>query len=550
LAIVLACISAQAQQSPALPQTASPRYDAPVIPALRDPDKRTSRPVTPDEERERILKQYDPLSTSDPNQANENSTLDNPLTRPRPRQIPDGPEVVENSTAGGISPDGTGRDTAQAYTGPAVLSRSYTLSRPAMPQTVKWAPTLGFSTFYSTGLTANPQSATGLSGSSPVNPANSTSFGTQFNWGLSGTHLWKKDQMGMSYQGSASRYSQASAFNGTNHSLSLSLAHVIARRLVLTVGQTVQATSQSYSLENQLVDTTGPPTTVNLAGNPSIGVFDQGTRQYGSTMQLSWQPTSRTTVSMGGSVFFVSRTGTGLSGATGYQSQAEVTRRYTRKLTLGGFYSHTNYLFTKHVSASDSNAFGGIVGYSFNRLTQVRLRLGLSQVEAQSLAVVAIDPFIAQIIGQSTGIIQTYTSRRLQDVSAEFTRNLGHQRAMRVTYARGLAPGNGLILTSSRKSLSAGFNMKLFRNYDFNAGGGYDSLSTIDGAATVSLTQAANSYSSRSFQLGLSRGYRHGLTSSFSVTYQKIGGATNYGYGDVIRISSGVNWGGRDGHLW
>jgi len=426
------------------------------------------------------------------------------------------------------------------------MSRSYTIARPSMPKSLTWAPQLGFTTFYNTGLPAVQQP-----GSTPGhNPPTTNSFGTQLNWGLTGSHRWKRDQMGLTYTGNASHYSDVSAYNGLNHNLSVSFAHVLSRHLVLNVGQTLQSTSLNYPLETPLFNSEAAPTTINLAGSPSIGVYDQGTRQSGSTTQLTWQPTSRTAVSMGSSLFFVSRSGTGLVGSTGYQSQAEVTRRYTRKLTLGAFYSHANYVFDKHVSTSDSNSVGAIIGYSFNHATQIRLRLGLSAVESQSLALVPIDPYIAQIIGQSSGIIQTYAANHLQDVVAEFSRDMGRSRNIRASYARGLAPGNGLILTSSRESFTGGYSVTMFRTYNMSFGGGFDSLKSLDGSFGLSSALAPSSYSSRSVQFGLSHGYSHGLTSNFSVIYQQITGASYLGYGDVFRISSGVSWGGRENHLW
>jgi len=133
-----------AQQSQRPPAPATPLSDVKIV----DPEKQADRPLTADEERERAIRRYDPLNRDDPSARGDEkreSGASQPQQRemPAPRPLPG--SVAASSQQGFLDPrvqgpkviDGNGpENVAQDYTGPAVLSRSYTLSRPSVPQTI------------------------------------------------------------------------------------------------------------------------------------------------------------------------------------------------------------------------------------------------------------------------------------------------------------------------------------------------------------------------------------------------------------------------------
>ena len=71
----------------------------------------------------------------------------------------------------------------QQYTGPAVLSRSYSIGQPMIPEQLKWQESAGVSGVYDSGI-ARQLNADGSLG--PV----STLIGTQLSWGLLGQALF------------------------------------------------------------------------------------------------------------------------------------------------------------------------------------------------------------------------------------------------------------------------------------------------------------------------------------------------------------------------
>ena len=112
----------------------------------------------------------------------------------------------------------------QEYTGPAVLSRSYSISQPLIPEQVKWQESAGLSSVYDSGI-ARPINADGSLGPP------STLIGTLFSWSLAGRHYFRRDQVSVNYTGNFSQYSGLGAYNGANNSIAVTYSHVQSRRL-------------------------------------------------------------------------------------------------------------------------------------------------------------------------------------------------------------------------------------------------------------------------------------------------------------------------------
>lgn len=566
--LFVALAHVQGQTAP-VPEQTAPQGSESTNPRP-NPDRRGLRPLTPQEQREQAIRKYDPRSGVDPlgreqdtgliappsqrdgtggtpgstnssgsNQGGSNRSI--PLrSLPAPRPLPGSvaasrePDLANPRSQGPQILDPTQDNSAQDYGGPSVLSRSYTLSRPSLPQEIKWTPTVGVNEAYETGIQ--------IPGALGGPPTTASAFGTVVTWGLAGRHLWKREQIAVAYSGNLSRYAGARNFNGGNNSLTIQYSRLLTRHLIFSLAEAASSTSQSQSLLSSALPAGSSIANVNLALSPGVQPIDQGLRQFSSSPSLTWKKNARMTVTVGGGIFFVERKQAGLGGTTGHQAQADVTYRYSRKLTVGSYYSFTNYIFTKHVSVSSSNTFGGIVSYSLNRSTEFRLRMGLSQVESQSLLFVPFPLELVPLLGQLGAIAVSYNKSKLQDISAEFARDFSGRKTMRVSYAKGLAPGNGTIRTSSREALSGSFNMTLFGKYRANAGVNLDRLSAVDG------TQQA--FSTRSFQFNVSRSYAHDMTSTFGVDVRTFTTPATGIPQQQIRFSTGISWSPQDGRLW
>jgi hypothetical protein len=450
LGLLISISTGAAQNTPAASQ------NAPVAQPGQD-----EPPLTPEQQREKEIQKYDPLYRSNPaldrdDSGRTSSGSGAAAATPQPsaqssrqetalpgsiaagnQEIPDnprnnqGPQVADDADANAV----------QQYAGPAVLSRSYTLSRPMTPQQIKWSWSMGLNAIYSTGL------ATGL-----VNPSGTVAYtsavGESASWGFRGRHFWKRDQLGVVYTGSWNRYGGAQSYGGQNENLSADFAHEFSSRLSVHLVQTGTILSQSYSLENPLGNAEVSAANLNLAASPTVQILGTGLRQTGTTASLTWQKSARLSFSYGGSIFALEQTGQGLVSMVGYQAQSDVNYRLTRKMTVGAYYSFSNYEYAHHIEVADSNTFGGIFSYAFTRTLQLRFRGGVTRSENNGLSSIPIDPVIAALIGQSSVVIDTYRVNSFSDISAQLVKDFSRNRTANISYAHGLAPGNGLILSS------------------------------------------------------------------------------------------------------
>jgi hypothetical protein len=511
-------------------------------------DPKSDSQLTPDEKRQREIEKYNPRSPRNPAQSalpgdrspappNTDSQSQQPAdtqqaaplpgsiadsNRPAPgaRRV-DGPEVVSAN-------DAAGADLATSN-GPAVLSRSYTISRPLESREVKWTWSVGSTESWQNGL------LTGGSG-------DGSSFGTATNFKFGGRHLWKNDQVGIDYSASYTRYTSAAGYDGANQTLSLDYEHYFSRHLSFNLVENGSIFSQNYSLENPLTTPGLSVANVDLAASPASQALDLRTRQFFTQAGLTWQLSSRLSFNMASGFFAVDRTGPQLTGLTGYQSQADVNYRFSKRMTVGAYYSFADYLYTQHESLSNSHTIGLIYSYAFNRSTQLRLRGGVSRVESLSYTEVPIDPVFAALVGSSFGIVDAYHRMYTSDISAQFIKDLGRKRTANVSFARGLAPGNGLILTAIQETLSASFSMTMFRTYLVSFTGGKSTLS--------SQTQNTGNYSYDYAGVSVSHALPRGPAANFSVNYRTFNITNMPGLQRQFSVATGVSWSPGPGRLW
>lgn len=522
----------QTQADPNAPAVAPPAAGADT---RQDPG---SLPLTPTEQRERQIREYDPLEQDE--KAKKATTQDksdqSQADAPIPGSIADSERRAAADRQGPQVKEDDADAPVQEYTGPAVLSRSYTINRPLVPEQLKWSESIGVSSIWDSGVTGHAINPDG----SPAGGSN-TLIGTMVNWSFGGRHYFRRDVLSVDYSGNISRYSGPNAYNGGNHAVAVSYAHVLTRRITLHLSGVGSIYSQNYLLQNQ---TAGPESIadVNLAGSPNLQLYDTGAKQFTSQADLTWQKSSRLSLSFGGSWFGISRNSPELLGTTGEQARADVNYRLTRKMTVGTYYSYSHYLYPHGFGRSDTNSVGLIYSYALSRTMQIRFRGGISRVESLGLQTIRIDPVIAALLGQAYGVIDVSQTIRTSDYSAQFVKDFRGRATMSLAYARGISPGNGVFQTSQQQSANANFTTKLFRTYELNVGGGRDSLASV--------AQALGNYQSEYGRISLGRGYRRGIGLSFAIDYRHFD-VTNFAtLRNQIRITSGVTWNPGQGKLW
>jgi len=540
---LLAAATLHGQPTPQVPEQS--QNAAPADPV--DPEAEHKRPLTPEEERARQVKEFDPLDrtpdvTPDSGQANPTQNTPDPTQSNSPSQaaapLPNSIAASNQDAASRRGPQVIGDGdsaAAQEYTGPAVLSRSYSLNRPFTPETLKWHEALGVSTVYDSGVVS---ASTDQAGS--IN--DTSSFGNQITWGFGGRHYWRKDQLGLSFQGNYTT-GGAQAASGSNMGLNLDYSHVITRRLSLQVSATGSILSQNYALQNPAVAAETTIANINLSTSPDVQIFDNGTKQLNTHVALEWQQNARLSFSFGGAWFTTVRDASALIGVTGEQANADVNYRLTRKTTIGAYYSFSYYLYPKGTGQSDTHTVGGIYSNALTKSTQLRFRGGISHTETLGLETVPIlDPLIVALLGQSSGIIDAYHASNGADISAEFVHDFRGARTANVSYADGITPGNGVFLTSQQRTISAGFNARFFRRYSLGLGAGQSTLS--------SQAQTLGKYTSQYVTVSVSRAFPRGISSVFSFNYRHFAIFDAPGAGNEFRVTAGASWSPTNSRLW
>ncbi len=539
LAVWVCCFGVAQGQTPGGPagQVSSPGTAAPGTNGEDEPAL-GQLPPSPVDQQEQLIRQVDPLEREAEKKAREKAERD-----ARKKADPDNPPVpgsiAESAQRSGPAVEDADKEaTVQEYTGPAVLSRSYSVNQSLVPEQIKWNETVGLSGVYDTGVsrTVNPDGSLG---------AASALTGALASWSFSGRHYFRRDVVSVIYSGNYSQYSGYGAFSGSNQRISASYTHEITRRITLNLNGSGSILSQNSILENQPV---GPQTVanINLASSPNIQIFDLGSKQMSLQSDLTWQLTARLSFNVGTSYFGIAQDSPTLLGVTGQQARGDVNYRWTRQTTVGAYYSFSHYLYPHGFGNSDTDTFGAIYSYAFNRTTQLRFRGGISVVESLGLVTVPIPPAIAALLGTGEGVIDSYATYRTTDMSAQFIKDFRRGRTASLAYARGISPGNGVFQTSQQESISASLTATVLRSYSLTLGGGRDTLR----AATLSVVQNLGTYQSEYARLSLGRTYRRGVGASLSVEYRHFSIDAEGYLRNQLRITSGVTWGSGTGKLW
>jgi hypothetical protein len=528
------------------PQASQPTSSASTQPTAVPDSQDSQQPaLTPEQQRQQQIRQFDPLDRGGDKESRERDKAARDAEKRREQAqtpTPGSIAATERDQAGsGAGPrvlsDDDAEQPVQEYTGPAVLSRSYSVSRPLIPQQLKWTESVGVGEAYNSGVsqTINPNGS--FSGASFV--------GTMLNWSLIGRHYFRHDQIAVNYAGSYSQYAGPGGYSGSNNSIAVDYSHVLARRLTLNVTGVGSIFSQNYVFDNATV---GPETTVaniNLASSPNIQITDLGTKQFSTQIDVVWQKSARLSFDGGISYFAVERDAPGLLGMTGEQGRGDMNYRLTRKMTVGAYYSYSYYIFPHGFGTTHTNTTGAIFSYALSSTMQLRLRGGFSDVNNLELQPVQIAPAIAVLLGQSTGLIDASAKVVTSDVSAQFVKDFRGGKTATVAFAQGVSPGNGVFQTSKQESISASFALPLFRTYTVRAALGRDSLTAI-GVPQAALGNYASEYGT----ISISRALRRGVALNFAATFRHFLVSDSAILENQLMLTSGLSWGSQNGRLW
>jgi hypothetical protein len=166
-----------------------------------------------------------------------------------------------------------------------------------------------------------------------------------------------------------------------------------------------------------------------------------------------------------------------------------------------------------------------------SRNVDVNLSGGAVRLKSTGTDRVQLSPEVAALLGRTTGIEAFVRRTWIPQAAATVNYTLERSR-FTVAYTTGVSPGNGVMLTSQRNSLSAGYSFSGVRKLSVGVSARYmeaiskavdiEDMSTIGGGgglnyALTRLINLSTQFDYRSFRTGGIRG-REGIFLSFGLS--------------------------------
>jgi hypothetical protein len=419
------------------------------------------------------------------------------------------------------------------YAGPAILSRGEAPAAMASPQ-IAFRPFVDVSGVYDTGLAGVAINSQGQLG-------NEASFGVEVTAGISGMHSWRHTKIGMDYRGSVRRYAHLTKYDSTDQSLMLGIVHQLSRHATVTLNESAGLFSRNFGIPGLAQTVPFDPSTTYA---PTTDFFDNRTEYLSTQANLVLQKTARLSFSMGGDGFEVRRRSTALYGVIGASAHADVQYRLTRRSTIGVNYTFSHFDYIGVLSGTDMHGVNGVYSVRVNRWLEFSGSAGLFRAETRFIQNVPIDPVIAALIGTPEGTVVLDRIDYVTSFSGRLSRTFPKGVAY-ISGGRGVAPGNGLFLTSITDTAMAGYNYTGVRRWSLGISAGYSRANSIG--------NVIGSYGGTSGTLSASRQIMHNVHGIMSFSARQYSSASFNGYNRLIydlRVGVGYSPGDIPLRIW
>ncbi len=351
-------------------------------------------------------------------------------------------------------------DLEPDYAGPTILSRGGRPSIQRGDELFGLHPFASVEGIYDSGLTSV---GVNEKGEIPLQDA----YGVQANFGVTGSRRWKRSELDLDYRGLLRHYSEKTFYDGTDHLLMLRYINRVTRRWEIGLTQGIATFSRGFMLPYGT--TSGfDQNFASLTGNE---LFDSRTNALISGGQAIYQRSARTSFGMGMTGFLVRRRSDALVGANGWTASGNWAYRLGRRSTIGVNYSFNRFQFTNRFG--DSSVHGVALDYSrrLSRRWELALRAGGYRVETSRLVVIRLDPAIAAILGQTTGIQAFHGINYMPQYTARLTYSF-HRSSITGEYTRMISAGNGVYLTAGQEYAAGSYTNQATRRLTVTMGAG------------------------------------------------------------------------------
>ena len=332
-------------------------------------------------------------------------------------------------------------------------------------------------------------------------------FGYTIGGGVTARHSFKDGFLSLSYSGDWRQYTTYLYGSGTDQNLQFSYLKKLNRRWILNVG--TGAGIAYYGSSFLSTQSSGEPFIQN---NP----FSSENKFFSSGITLTYQQTRRLSYVASGNFFLQRFNFPGSIGTTGGSGSGSVLYRVTPRLTLGGSYAHSYYVYQRNSGTATVDGVYGNASYLFPNHWLVNFSGGLNHSDVLGSV------FLPAVFLVNNQLIGGYRVGKYDQVSnlpafsGSVTRNF-RRSSFSVSGGQAVVSGNGYYLASNSQFFGGNYSRTLTsRKATVSASGYYNRYHSISNTV-------ASNYTSAGF--GASYGYniiRH-LAANFRYDFIRYG---------------------------
>jgi hypothetical protein len=310
------------------------------------------------------------------------------------------------------------------------------------------------------------------------------SYGYNASFGVVGVKPFRRSQLSVNYQGGFRHFARTPHQDGIDQTLAINYVAQASQRTTYSLTQAAGTYSRAVGLGGiggggGIMGMTGfgvlDPT---LGGVPTDDIFDTRTYYSASGGDVSYKKTARWSWNGGGTAYFIRRRASGLAGVNGYIARGDTSYQLSRTRVVGVGYNYMRQRFNRGFGSADAHATGVNFGQRLGRRWYADLQLNVIRVEIQRLEQVQLDPVVAALLGQQTATEVFHGTYSTLGGGAALTGTF-RKSSMSFGAVRGVAPGNGVLLTSLRDIAFVTYRASLTGRWSLGLSTAYSSIRAI-----------------------------------------------------------------------
>lgn len=353
-------------------------------------------------------------------------------------------------------------------------------------------------------------------------------YGIEAGLGVYGSRSWRRNRIGLDYQGNYRHYTSQTYFNGSDHMLGLDYLHQVSRR------SHVQFRTMAGSLSRNVGGVAGfAVSDPAFLGLPLTDIFDN--RSYFLDVSLSFarQIGSRNSISIGGSAFAVRRQSKVLIGLNGQRAFGEFSRMLSRRSSLGVGYQYFRVEYPRVFGGADVHSLMLNYRRELGKKWHLLLAGGAFYLDFTGIRTVAVDPVITELFGITTGREAFNQKTTTSNVNLNLGRTF-RRSSFSLGYNRGANPGNGALLLNRQDAVTASYSYNASRYWSLSSEVGYLSASGYG--------SYRDRFETYTFGFGAARRIRDGLYFNSAVNFRQMSITSSTFQRFGTRISTGITY--------